>query len=198
MCFGLNSPTGENALSKTMSANHSTNDVDTNISNDSNIVVNTDDDTKRDQKYGYCPQCKKANHHYNWCNPCDRKALVDKFNTWSTGNKNLDLFIQETQRTATGYELWSYYKNYLEYVPYDRFTDVKSLARGGFAKVFTAKWLDGKRERTWSRKDDYYIKGRSEPFTVVLKVIDNSAKVEQSFISEVISLTLFFIMLSLT
>src|SRR5215472_11040751 len=122
--------------------------MDTNInnSNDSNIVVhNTDDDTGRNPSHGYCPQCKKASNYYAWCNSCDRKALVDKFNTWSTGNKALDLFIQETQRTATSYDS-RYIGSYLEYVPYDQFTDVKSLARGGFAEVFTVRWLDGRRE----------------------------------------------------
>ena len=68
--------------------------------NDCGNDNNTDDETERKLYYGYCPQCKKANHWYAWCKPCDRKALVDKFNTWSTGNKALDLFIQETQRTA--------------------------------------------------------------------------------------------------
>ena len=64
---------------------------------------NTDDDAKRNPICGYCPQCKKANHYYVWCNSCDRKALVDKFNAWSTGNNALNLFIQEAQRTAENY-----------------------------------------------------------------------------------------------
>src|SRR5215510_4154503 len=108
----------------------------------------TGDDTKRSPGYDYCPQCKKANHDWAWCNPCDRKALVDKFDTWSTGNKDLDLFIQETQRTAKHHE------RYLEYVPYDRFIDVKSLGGlgdftaetwldDGLGEVFAVTWLDG-------------------------------------------------------
>ena len=159
-----------------------------------NYALVYNDERRRDPKCGYCPQCKKANTNEAWCNPCDRKALVDKFNTWSTGNKTLDLFIQETQRTATFYS-WDYWdgkRSYLEYVPYDRFTDVKSLARGGFARVFTATWLDGKRVLKEVKKNVDYVKGRTEPFTVALKVIDNSAKMEQSFINEVIILTVLY------
>ena len=151
------------------------------------------DNTKRDPKYGYCPQCKKANNYKAWCNPCDRKALVDKFNTWSTGNKALDLFIQETQRTAESYVFSRNRKSYLEYVPYDRFTDVKPLnCLGDFTAktwldsrlgdVFTARWLDGKRVLK-----DEYIKGRSPPLTVSLEVVAaRSTKIDHVFIDEVI------------
>jgi len=146
--------------------------------------------TERDPKYDYCPQCKKANTNWVWCNPCDRKALVDKFNTWSTGNKALDLFIQETQRTATSYES-NRKGSYLEYVPYDRFTNVKSLGGLGdftaktwldsrLGEVFTATWLDGKREVAWNNK------GRSSPLTVSLEVVVSSTKIDHIFINEVI------------
>ena len=147
-------------------------------------------------KYGCCPQCKEANHDYAWCNRCDRKALVDKFNTWSTGNNALDLFIQETQRTATCYVLdRSYYpiekKTYLEYVPYDRFTDVKSfgglgdftaIINGGLGEVLTATWLDGKRVINYNEK----IKERSSPHTVSLEVVGSSTKIDHA-IDEVIT-----------
>ena len=139
--------------------------------------------------HGYCPQCNKANHWHAWCNRCDRKALVDEFNTWSTGNKDLDLFIQETQRTATCYvNDLSSDKTYLEYVPYDRFTDVESLSGlGDFAagEVFTAIWLDGERVI----KDKFTEncgKERSEPLRVSLEIIDNSTEINHVFIDEVI------------
>src|SRR5215510_7826977 len=111
------------------------------------LVIENNSNAKRFLN-GRCPQCKNENSNYLWCNSCDRKALVDKFNTWSTGNKALDLFIQETQRTATFYADFFGNVSYLEYVPYDRFTDVKSLGGlGDFTagEVFTATWLDGKR-----------------------------------------------------
>ena len=141
-------------------------------------------DRKRNFEYGYCPQCKKANHSLAWCNPCDRKALVDKFNTWSTGNKDLDLFIQETQRTAT--DDLSKKCVYLEYVPYDRFTDVKS-SLGGFGdfaagEVFTAIWLDGERKVNWGK----YNKARSSPLEVSLEMVVSSTNIDHTFIDEVI------------
>ena len=149
-----------------------------------NYALVLENDGKRFPSFGYCPRCKKANHSEAWCNPCDRKALFDKFNTWSTGNKALDSFIQETQRIAVNHASHMR-RSYLEYVPYDRFTDVKSLARGGFAEVFTAKWLDGKREIVGKYSSNPITKGRTEPLTVALKMIEKSAKIEQSFINEV-------------
>src|SRR5436853_4815033 len=56
-----------------------------------------------------CDQCQNINIT-SWCNDCDRQALIEKFGSWSTGNENLDLLIQESQRSATDY------CQYLEFV----------------------------------------------------------------------------------
>ena len=32
---------------------------------------------------------------------------------------------------------------FLEWVPFDRFTDIKEVGEGGFAKVYSATWIDG-------------------------------------------------------
>ncbi len=33
---------------------------------------------------------------------------------------------------------------FLEWVPFDKFTDMKQIGEGGFAKVYTATWIDDK------------------------------------------------------
>ena len=35
------------------------------------------------------------------------------------------------------------YPSFLEWVPFDRFEDIKQIGEGRFAKVFSAKWIDG-------------------------------------------------------
>ena len=35
------------------------------------------------------------------------------------------------------------YLRFLERVPFDKFTDIKQIGEGGFAKVYFAKWSDG-------------------------------------------------------
>ena len=46
------------------------------------------------------------------------------------------------------YKPAEYNKNYsysfLEWVPFDRFTDIKEVGEGGFAKVYSATWIGGK------------------------------------------------------
>jgi len=33
-------------------------------------------------------------------------------------------------------------EKWLKWVPFDRFTDIEPIGEGGFAKVFSAKWID--------------------------------------------------------
>ena len=33
---------------------------------------------------------------------------------------------------------------FFEWIPFDGFTDIKEIGEGGFAKVYSATWIDGK------------------------------------------------------
>ncbi|CAI2167165.1 4381_t:CDS:2 [Funneliformis geosporum] len=137
----------------------------------------------------------RCNNEFNapsWCNSCDRKELVDKFDTWSSGNDNIDLLIQISQRMAPNYE------NYLEFIPYDHFKEIKFITKHGFGEISKAIWIDGiritKKEKFLMRlplvkKKNYdsWIKSRKCPNVIALKEIKKSENINQDYIKEVLS-----------
>ncbi|CAG8685010.1 2437_t:CDS:1, partial [Ambispora leptoticha] len=48
---------------------------------------------------GKCPECEKPRVSY-WCQQCESKRLRRKFNEWTSGNENIDKFLQSTQFNA--------------------------------------------------------------------------------------------------
>jgi len=72
----------------------------------------------------------------------------------------------------------------LEWIPYDRFYDVEYIAKGGFSKVYKAKWKDGY-IRNWNINDFQWNRYGLE--FVILKSLNNSQNVTLEFINEVIN-----------
>src|SRR5881227_1192942 len=106
-------------------------------------------------KYGLCPECNKPNTGYEWCNQCNAKRFQRDFPNWTSGNIYIDNFIQESQLDA---ESWG---EVLEWIPYNRLTNIKYLAKGGFSTVYYAIWLGGDirwwdyNNKQWIRPDSY-------------------------------------------
>src|ERR1700722_20143257 len=93
-----------------------------------------------------CPECNELyTCYYNWCQQCNSKRFQQDFHKWSSGNKFIDKFIQETQLNAKDWY------QVLEWIPYNRLTNVKYLDKGGFSTIYKAIWLDTN-IRSW----DYY------------------------------------------
>ncbi|RHZ84298.1 hypothetical protein Glove_84g27 [Diversispora epigaea] len=88
-------------------------------------------------EYGKCTGCQQDNTGPQWCNTCNSKRFQSEFNEWTSEDAEIDEFIQKTQLTATKYE------EVIEWIPFDRFNNIKYLDKGGFGKVFTAVWSDG-------------------------------------------------------
>jgi hypothetical protein len=132
--------------------------------------------------YGLCPECNKPNKDSNWCQQCNAKRFQQDFHKWTSGNKFIAEFIQESQLNAEKY------LDILEWIPYNRLTNVEYLDKGGFSTVYEAIWLDGDinkwdyEKQQWSRFDNC---------GVVLKSLDNSSNLNDEFLNEVI--ILFFI-----
>ncbi|EXX78502.1 Cdc15p [Rhizophagus irregularis DAOM 197198w] len=80
----------------------------------------------------------------------------------ASGNPDIDRFIKNTIYDAKGRG----YK-FLEWVPYERFTDIKEIGEGGFAKVFSATWIDGVSK--YDKQSDGSLKKR-EPKPGKLKI----------------------------
>src|ERR1043166_6805891 len=104
----------------------------------SELEVDMENDNTLDvtSEYGLCPECNKPNTGYRWCNQCNAKRFQQDFPNWTSGNIYIDNFIQETQLSAKRYQ------EVLEWIPYNRLTNIKYLAKGGFSTVYYAIWLD--------------------------------------------------------
>src|SRR5436190_24119423 len=137
-------------------------------------------------KYGLCPECNKPKTSKYWCNQCNGKQFQQDFPNWTSGNNYIDNFIQETQLNAQR----SFHV--LEWIPYNRLTNIKYLAKGGFSTVYKAIWLDGRitewdyDKKQWGRRiydidDTDSIKGCS----VVIKSLNNSSNINEEFLNEV-------------
>src|ERR1044072_580107 len=56
---------------------------------------------ERYKEYGLCMECSQPNTGYEWCQSCNFKHFQQEFNKWTSGNKELDEFIQKFQLNAT-------------------------------------------------------------------------------------------------
>ncbi|RHZ83817.1 hypothetical protein Glove_87g128 [Diversispora epigaea] len=83
--------------------------------------------------------CLECNQEYNgyWCKQCNSKRFQNDFDNWTSGNEKIDKFIQDAQLNA------NYNRKVIEWIPYDRFKDVKQIGKGGFGTIHYARWIDG-------------------------------------------------------
>ena len=94
----------------------------------------TDKELKeRYKKYGLCKECKHP-RNYIYCNYC---LFQPNFKNWTSGNHDVDEFIQKAQLKT------KWYRQIIEWIEYDKFDDVEYLAKGGFGTTFKAVWKDG-------------------------------------------------------
>jgi hypothetical protein len=116
-------------------------------------------------------KCKKCNH------TCYAKYFQQNFKNWTSSNNDIDKFIQDTQLSNC------YAGNVLEWIPYDKFYDIKYIAKGGFVKVYRENWIDGN-IIDW---DDYNQNWKriGQNMLVALKSLNNSKKVTLEFMNEV-------------
>ena len=67
-------------------------------------------------------------------------------------------------------------------IPFDKFGDIEYIAEGGFAKVYSATWIDG-RIKNWSQLSNDWR--RSGTLTIALKVLKDSENISEDFLNEV-------------
>src|ERR1043165_7403821 len=88
---------------------------------------------KRKKAYGTCGECDEPGTGEFWCLPCNAKRFKENFKNWTSGNKDIDEFIQHSQLNAV------HSTKCLEWIPFENFQDVKYVAKGGFGKIYSAK-----------------------------------------------------------
>ena len=114
-----------------------------------------------------------------WCKECVPSCLIEG---WTNGNSEIDNFIKDTIYNAK--ENYGNYPIFLEWVPFDRFEDIKQIGEGGFAKVYSAKWIDGQAE--YKKQDDgSWKKLKPEPMIVALKRLNGSQNMSSEYLNEV-------------
>src|SRR5438034_10490293 len=85
---------------------------------------------------------------------CNAKHFQQNFDNWTSGNNDIDKFIQDTQLSAHNNT-----KKVLEWISYDKFYDIKYIIEGEFGKIYRANWIDGyidkwnDKSQNWKRYD---------------------------------------------
>ncbi|CAG8610644.1 13235_t:CDS:2 [Acaulospora morrowiae] len=113
-----------------------------------------------------CPNCQKSCRATMYCEICVRQDLESKFDTWTSGNKEIDELIRNCQRKTVSP------RRVIEWVDYAQFQDtVKYIKKGGRSKIYEAIWKDGHYDG-WN-PENRSLK-RSGAQRVILKKLNNS------------------------
>ncbi|RHZ86004.1 hypothetical protein Glove_57g124 [Diversispora epigaea] len=111
-----------------------------------------------------CPECNQEYSGYEWCKTCNSKHFQNDFNNWTSGNDKIDKLIQDAQLNAN--DDWEV----IEWIPYDRFKDVKQIGKGGFGTIHYARRIDGYIKK-WDIENQQWK--RYDNSEVALKKFDN-------------------------
>ena len=128
--------------------------------------------------------CYDPDEEKFWCKECVPSCIIEG---WTSGNSEIDEFIKDTIFNVGGYD----YPLFLEWVEFDRFENVKQIGEGGFAKVYSATWIDGRAKYVrqsvgnWKRED-------SESMEVALKRLNGSQNISAKYLNEVLLLLLSY------
>ena len=95
---------------------------------------------------------------------------------WTSGNEKIDDFIQKRQLNVN-----SYNDVVFEWIPYNQFSDIKEIGKGGFSTVYSAIWKDGPLE--YDKDEDKHKRSLNKE--VALKCLYNSQNITNEFINEV-------------
>jgi hypothetical protein len=131
---------------------------------------------ERYKNFGLCKNCKQLNTGSYWCHACDSQHLQQNFKNWTSGNHDVDEFIQKAQLKA---KTWL---RVIEWIEYEKFDDVEYLAKGGFGTTFKAVWKEG-RIVNWNYDNNQWK--RSSKKEVALKCLHNSQGNATEFLKEV-------------
>ncbi|PKY16552.1 HCP-like protein [Rhizophagus irregularis] len=131
-----------------------------------------------EMKAKLCNECKQPFLNvsdYQWCQECNTDRFQQEISKWTSNNEFIDKFIQEAQLNAkNSYEI-------LEWIPYNKLSNISYYDKGGFSEIHKAIWSDGPifgwnfDKQQWNRKKDY---------EVILKKLNNSSNLNNKFLDE--------------
>src|SRR5256885_1159895 len=111
-----------------------------------------------------------------WCKECVPSCIIEG---WTSENSEIDNFIKDTIYNIYNAKKYLHNDNiikyplFLEWVPFDRFEDIKQIGEGGFSKVYSAKWIDG-RSNYYKQDNGNWEKSEPKPINVALKRLNGS------------------------
>jgi hypothetical protein len=120
-------------------------------------------------------KCVKCNH------TCNSIYFRYNFKNWTSGNGNIDKFIQSTQLLDHKY----YKYQALEWIPYNRLYDIKNVTESYKLdnKVYRANWIDGYINK-WNDINQNWIRNKPN-VSVILKILNNPASIMPECINKV-------------
>ena len=156
------------------------------------MIDTKETEDKRLEKYGRCKKCNEINIESDWCLTCNATHFRNDFDKWTSSNTEIDYFIQNTQIHAWKREL------VLEWYPWENFSKVTEIGKGGYGTVFRAKREIGRIEKwdhsnnQWSR----YERGYYYDEYVALKTIGHCESLSKDFMNEVTNLHLLYLIIN--
>jgi hypothetical protein len=127
-----------------------------------------------------------------WCKECVPSCIIEEIiEGWTSGNSEIDNLIKDTIYNAKIHSFNSY-PSFLQWVPFDRFEDIKQIGEGGFAKVYSAKWIDGQ-AIYYTQDDRSWKKSKPEPEIVALKRLNGSQNMSTDYLNEVYFHYLYYV-----
>lgn len=124
-----------------------------------------------------CSYCNKPFTNEFWCKECDPRRIIEG---WSSENPDIDMFIKATIYNVRHVDS----SPFLEWVSFDKFIDINQIGEGGFSKVYSAIWMDGKSSYK-KRNNESWIKLESEPIKVALKKLNGSQNMSTDYLNKV-------------
>jgi len=149
---------------------------------DSNLISETSEtESELEDKFneisGKCFDCGKQRNIRGWCKDCETSALKEDFKNWTSGDLDVDNFIQHTQLNA------EQSVDYFEYIDFENLELVENINKGGsFSTIYSAIWLEGPR---WIWDEDAEQWTRNGPMKVALKRLNNSQNMSEDYLKRV-------------
>ncbi|CAB4438013.1 unnamed protein product [Rhizophagus irregularis] len=132
-----------------------------------------------EEDYEECKYCKRICTGLRYCKTCNVNRFQQNFKNWTSGNNDIDKFIQDNQLSS------NFYDQVLEWIPYNKLYDIEYIAKGGFGKVYIAKWIDGYINDWDNINENWERRHHTSDKFVALKSLNNSENVTLEFINEI-------------
>jgi hypothetical protein len=139
---------------------------------------------------------KAHRNRYHCDNRLKKNNRLKKYNRLekngvTSGNNEVDKFNKETSdKSNHNYYYYYHYNNplFLKWVPFNKFKNIKKIGEGGFAKVYSATWIDDKIKYA-KQGDGNWKRIGTEPIKVALKRLNGSQNMPSEYLNEVLQFT---------